>query len=251
MTEPPKVLRETDADAIRLAKTLIRTARSGALATLEPGTGRPLASRVGVSTDIDGTPTILISRLAAHTGALLADPRCSLMLGYPGKGDPLAHARITLSCDAVQADATARERIAGRYLRHQEKAELYATLPDFSHFRLTVQSASLNAGFGRAYALTAEDVLTLAAANGDIAELEPSAVAHMNEDHAEAVGLYARHFAGAPAGKWRLTGIDAEGVDLADGDDVRRVWFETPLASADEVRPVLVAMAKAARAALG
>ncbi|TIX34331.1 MAG: HugZ family protein, partial [Mesorhizobium sp.] len=90
------VIRETDAEAIRLAKTLIRSARFGALAVIEPGTGSPLASRVGVATDLDGAPLILVSMLSAHTGAILADPRCSLLVGEPGKGDPLAHPRLTL-----------------------------------------------------------------------------------------------------------------------------------------------------------
>ncbi|RUY85655.1 HugZ family protein, partial [Mesorhizobium sp. M7A.F.Ca.CA.001.10.2.1] len=72
MDEPKKdVIRETDAEAIRLAKTLLRSARFGALAVIEPQTGSPLASRVGVATDIDGAPLILVSMLSAHTGALL------------------------------------------------------------------------------------------------------------------------------------------------------------------------------------
>lgn len=73
----------------------------------------------------------------------------------------------------------------------------------------------------------------------------------MNTDHAAAVGLYARHFAGAAEGHWRLVGIDAEGMDLADGDEVLRIHFAAPLASAREVHTVLVAMAAAARKALG
>ena len=60
---------QTD-EAIRLAKTLIRTARYGTLATIDNKTGAPNATRVGVGTDIDGAPIILISRLAAHTPAL-------------------------------------------------------------------------------------------------------------------------------------------------------------------------------------
>ncbi|RVB60512.1 HugZ family protein, partial [Mesorhizobium sp. M7A.F.Ca.CA.002.03.2.1] len=59
MDDPKKdVIRETDAEAIRLAKTLLRSARFGALAVIEPQTGSPLASRVGVATDIDGAPLI-------------------------------------------------------------------------------------------------------------------------------------------------------------------------------------------------
>ncbi|WP_295813768.1 DUF2470 domain-containing protein, partial [uncultured Nitratireductor sp.] len=73
---------------------------------------------------------------------------------------------------------------------------------------------------------------------------------HMNSDHADAVENYARHFARASAGKWQLTGIDPEGVDLALSDETRRIFFDTPLSDASQMRPTLVAMAKEARAGL-
>ncbi|HQZ11560.1 MAG TPA: DUF2470 domain-containing protein [Devosia sp.] len=242
----------TTDEAVRLAKTLIRTARHAAIATLDPGTGAPRASRVGMSTDTDGTPTVLISRLAPHTGALLADPRCSLLVGEPGKGDPLAHPRISLACRAreLAPGSPENDRVAARYLAHTPKAKLYAGLGDFRFFRLEVEAASLNGGFGRAYAMSAADVLTASVAIDAIAAAEPGAIEHMNADHAAAVGLYARHFAKAAEGNWKLVGIDADGIDLADGDDVRRVFFETPLADAGEIRAVLVAMAAEARAAI-
>ena len=250
--EPKAVLLPTTAEAIRLAKTLLRTARHAALASIEPKTGWPIATRVGVSTDIDGAPTILISALAAHTPALIAEPRCALLIGETGKGDPLAHARVSLSCRAARIERGSEDdsRIGARYLAHQPKAELYAGLGDFRYFRLQPESLSLNAGFGRAYALAAADILTLTPANEELAAAEPGALAHMNDDHSVAVGLYARHFAKAPEGSWQLVGIDAEGIDLADGDDIRRVFFETPLTSALDLRMRLVHMAEEARSAL-
>jgi heme iron utilization protein len=155
------VLLETSSDAIALAKSLIRKAHHGALATLDPKSGRPVATRVGLATDTDGTPLILISALAAHAPALRADARCSLLIGEPGKGDPLAHPRTTLHCGAREIERGSAEetRIAARYLAHNPKAALYAGLGDFRYFRLEPLEASLNAGCGRAYALTAADVL--------------------------------------------------------------------------------------------
>lgn len=246
------VILETTADAVRLAKTLLRTARSGAIATVAPDTGWPTATRVGVSTDFDGAPVILVSRLAAHTRALLADPRCSLLVGNPGKGDPLAHARSSIACVAreIARDSAEHKRVDARYLAHQPKAEIYASLGDFRYFRLEPQSASLNGGFGRAYALDGEDILNANPANAELAAAEMGALAHMNEDHAGAVGLYAEYFAKAPAGKWRLIGIDAEGIDIADGDDVRRVWFDTELAAPNDMHMTLVRMAGEARRGL-
>ena len=55
------MIRNRRREAIRLAKTLMRTARHGAIAVLDPRTGGPLASRVGVATDADGAPLILVS----------------------------------------------------------------------------------------------------------------------------------------------------------------------------------------------
>jgi putative heme iron utilization protein len=253
MNEPRKdVLRETDDEAIRLAKSLVRSARHGAIATLDPRSRHPQVTRVGLSTDIDGTPTILVSGLSAHTPALRADGHCSLLIGEPGKGDPLAHPRITIRAEAeeIAPGTPDAERIGNRYLAHQPRARLYAGLGDFRYFRLNPGSASLNGGFGRAYSLSREDLLSLSEANDGLAAAEMSAMAHMNEDHADAVELYARAFAKGEAGDWRLVGIDADGVDVLLGDDLRRVFFPTPIGAATEMRQALVELAGAARARL-
>src|SRR5688572_13428223 len=138
MADEPKkdVLRPTDAEAIRLARTLLRAARYGALAVLEPATGVPLASRVALATDHDGAPLILVSALSAHTGALIADPRCSLLVGEPGRGDPLAHPRMTLVCRAEKLERGTPEqaRAERRFLSRHPKAALYAGFGDFSYF---------------------------------------------------------------------------------------------------------------------
>ena len=69
----------------------------------------------------------------------------------------------------------------------------------------------------------------------------------MNADHRDAIDVYARAFAKADGDGWSLTGIDAEGIDIASGDDVRRIFFAEPLASAAELRPTLVALAQQGR----
>lgn len=251
MKDTKDVIRPTDAEAIRLARTLMRTARFGALAVLEPQTGWPMASRVGVATDLDGSPLILVSLLAAHTKAILADPRCSLLLGEPGKGDPLAHPRISLMCRArkLTRDSDDQARAKRRYLNRHPKAQLYAGLGDFFFFRLDPEWASLNGGFGKAYHLGRDDLLVEGAATEGLAESEQSAIDHMNADHRDAIALYARHFAKAAGEGWSITGLDAEGMELASGDDVRRVFFPTQLERAEDLRRVLVDMAKTARGA--
>ncbi len=245
-----------DAEARRLARDLLRRARHGALATLDPETGGPLATRTAVATDMDGAPVILTSTLSAHTQALLKDPRCSLLLGEPGKGDPLAHPRLTLLGRALRIGADAeggetRERLKRRYLARHPKAALYVDFPDFSFWRLKIARASLNGGFGRAYAMTRDDVLTEMTGLEGLLAFEAGAVEHMNADHGDAVALYAQAFCKAEPGDWVLTGLDPEGLDLACGDRVARLWFDAPLTAAQEMRPRLVQLAKEAREKLG
>lgn len=249
MNDKPNVIQPTDAEAIRLAKTLLRTSRHAALATLETDTGTPLASRVGVATDLDGTPLILVSMLAAHTRAIIADPRCSLLLGEPGKGDPLAHPRMTVICKAERLDleSEAGARARRRYLNRNPKAALYAGLGDFHFFRLAMDRASLNGSFARAYLLKADDLLSPACEG--LAESEQGALEHMNSDHLDATDLYAKHFSGLAGEGWTISGFDAEGIDLLNGDKTGRVWFSTLLLVAKSLRITLVDMAKVAREA--
>ncbi|MEW9804540.1 HugZ family protein [Mesorhizobium sp. ZMM04-5] len=250
--KPATVIRETDADAIRLAKTLVRTARFGSLAVLDPTTGAPLASRVGVATDADGTPLILVSQLAAHTQAILADARCSLLVGEPGKGDPLAHPRIALTCRAARLlpGTPEQERARRRYLNRNPKAKLYVGLGDFSFFRLDVERASLNGGFGKAYLLERDDLIVHGPVTDDVSRAEQGALDHMNDHHADAIAVYARHLAKAEGGDWSMTGIDVEGFDLVSGDQSRRVFFAEPLKDSGSLRAALVEMAKAARSSV-
>lgn len=249
--KPKDVLRPTDAEAIRLARTLLRSARHAALAVSEPGTGWPLASRVSVATDLIGRPLILVSTLSAHTGGLESDERCSLLLGEPGKGDPLAHPRMTVKCRARRIERESEEHgeVSRRFLNRHSKAKLYAGFADFSHFRLEPEEASLNGGFGKAYHITRDELLSDAKVAADLEAGEQRAVDHMNDDHLDAIALYACHFAGVSEPlDWRMTGIDPDGVDLIAGDRTARVFFPQKLSSASEMRHALVAMAKAARA---
>lgn len=139
--------------AIAEAKALLGGATYAALATLEPGSGNPQASRVGLSTLPDGTPILIASGLTAHGGALEADPRCGLLVGEVGKGDPLAHPRLMLTCraEAIAAGSPDAALARARYLATHPKAALYVDLPDFRFYRLAVERGSYNGGFGRAY----------------------------------------------------------------------------------------------------
>jgi hypothetical protein len=63
------------------------------------------------------------------------------------------------------------------------------------------------------------------------------------------VGLYATELAGAPAGAWRLSGIDPEGVDLLLGEKALRILFPQRVGTAAAARAALIGLAQEARRA--
>src|SRR5580704_11957985 len=169
-----------DFDPTSLAKNLLRTTRAGTLATIDRNTGHPFASLVNVATDSDGSPLILVSRLSTHTANLEADDRASVLLAATGKGDPLAHPRLTLigSFRQMQRNDADEARVRRRFLARHPKSELYAGFGDFSFWRLDVVSAHLNGGFARAADLKGADILTNTGGAENLLEAEAGAVAH-------------------------------------------------------------------------
>jgi putative heme iron utilization protein len=237
-------------DPRAVGKGLLRTTRAGTLGTLDRNTGHPFASLVTVATDMDGSPVILTSRLSTHTANLEHDARASILLAGTGKGDPLAHPRLTVlgTFAPIARDSEDDVRVRRRFLARHPKAELYAGFGDFAFWRMTVASAHLNGGFARAADLKAADVLTDLTGADELIAAEAGAVAHMNEDHTEATALYATKLLGEQDGPWRISGIDPDGVDLVAGDRTARLPFAERVTGAGPMRMALVAFAKDARA---
>src|SRR6202051_5284949 len=111
-----------DFDAAKLARLLLRRSRQGALATLMAGSGDPYCSLVNVASHPDGSPILLISRLAVHTRNLLGDAGVSLMLDERVEGDPLEGSRIMLAGGAEEAARPDLEIVGRRYLNAHPSA---------------------------------------------------------------------------------------------------------------------------------
>jgi putative heme iron utilization protein len=233
------------ADLARDARGLVRRALKASLATLDPGTGYPYASLIIVATDASGAPTLLISNLARHTRNLVNDNRASILVDGTGAvGDPLQGARVTLFGLAEKTDDPAIRR---RFLVRHPEAEFYVNFQDFSFWRLKVEGAHYIGGFGRIVDLKPEDLLIETAAAEPLLGAERDIVEHMNQDHADAVQLYATALKGAPAGPWRMVGIDPEGCDLLLDGETLRVEFARPIATPNEAREELVRLTQEAR----
>ena len=236
----------TQDDLPRTVRSLLRSLDRASLATALPGeaAGWPYASLVLVAIDHDLSPILLLSDLAEHTKAIRADGRVSLLFdGTGGLDQLLTGPRATVLGHAEQ---TTDGRLKARFLARHPDAALYAEFKDFGFFRIAVERAHLVGGFGKIRWIDAVDLAPPQAAG--LAEAEPGIVNHMNEDHADALQLYAAKLMGLAGNGWKMTGIDPAGIDLRLGGQVARLDFDAPLQAAAEARKVLVALVEKARA---
>ena len=236
-----------DFDPSRLARSLLRRSRQGALATLMAGSGDPYCSLVNVAAHADGSPILLISRLAVHTRNILDDSRVSLMLHERAAGDPLEGARIMLAGKAGEASGDDVAVLRRRYLSAHPSAEAFVDFKDFSLFRIKPAGLHLVAGFGRIIDLKPAQFMTDISDAAALLEAEQGAVEHMNADHRDSMNLYATKLLGAEAADWRCTGCDPDGMDMQAGASTLRLDFPERVTSGTELRKVLVRLAAEAR----
>ena len=125
---------------------------------------------------------------------------------------------------------------------------MYAGFKDFRFYRVMPERAHLVGGFGKIHWLERAALLAAPPPAG-LAEAEEGIVAHMNEDHADAIQLYAQRLLKRAGDGWRMTGIDREGIDLRRAGETARLEFDAPLAAVEQARGVLVSLVAKARAA--
>jgi heme iron utilization protein len=235
------------------ARTLVANVDTGTLCTVaRTPDAHPYGSFVAFGLS-DGMPIFLVSLLAEHTKNMLKNDRVSLLVAMPGTGDPLARGRVTLvgTCRQLEGDEAATARTA--YLEAHATASYYVDYKDFSFWGLDISSIRYIGGYGRMSWVDSSDWLHAAA--DPIASFAPRIIAHMNDDHGEAMHLMALAFSKATVAKdVRMTSIDTYGfemsIDTGEGRRPVRVAFSAPIGSAVEARQALVALTKEARSQL-
>jgi putative heme iron utilization protein len=217
-------------------------------ATLSTGMGDggwPYGSLVLTAVDHAARPILLISTLAEHTKNILRDNRVSLMFDGTGEyQERLTGPRVTVVGRAEKIDdAHAR----ARFLARHPSAAMYAGFGDFAFYRVQPDRAHIVAGFGKIDWVDAGALLTDTSGTAELAEAEADVVAHMNDDHADAVALYANILCEQTGVGWRLTGVDPEGADLSRSGNHCRIAFDKPVATSEQARVELVRLVKRAR----
>lgn len=233
-------------------RELVRRLDRAALATLLPqdngheNISWPYASLVLVAVDHDLSPLLLMSDLALHSQAIKIDDKVSLLFdGTAGLDQPLTGPRVTLLGRAAPTDDP---RARQRFLARHPDAAMYAGFGDFRFYRVTLERAHLVGGFGKIRWIEPAELLP-APPPAALVEAEADIVAHMNDDHAGAIDLYATKLLGLAGTGWRMTGIDREGIDLRQGGSVARLALPRPVDGPEAARKALIALVAQARAA--
>lgn len=231
----------------RAARGLVRRARSATLATILAGAEPfPYASLVTVAADIDGSPILLFSDLSDHTQNLKADGRAALLFEEASAlANPQTGARLTVLGTVRLTDD---ERQRRRFLARHPDA-FYAEFADFHIYAMTVSKAHWVGGFGKSVWFPADDIVAERQAAGLIAACETEVLKHMNEDHREAIQLYARRLLNRSGENWTMIGVDPDGCDLRCDDGYARLEFDERAMDAASLRQALIELARRAREA--
>ena len=163
MAEP--ALTQTSEHESRLAialRALLLQQRVAALGTLGDD-GLPFVSMVPFALEpLNAVLVVHVSGLAAHTGNLLRQPQCSVMVMQAEQDGQPVHAlpRVTLHARAEvlahhdplngQTDTPLHTACRAAYLQRFPEAETMTALPDFRFVALHPVAARQVAGFGAA-----------------------------------------------------------------------------------------------------
>ena len=233
------------------ARTLMHISRTGTLATVSrKHPGWPFGSVMPYGLDGQGRPSFLISNMAMHTQNVRADPRVSLLVAQLGwGGDPLAGARVTVMGQVMPVPEADLEPTRATYLMRYENAAAWVNFDDFTFYRMTVTDVYYVGGFGAMGWVSAEEYT--AATSDPLADVAAGIIQHMNEDHADALRLFCRAYAGLEAEEALMTSVDRLGFRLRVRTDERvqgvRLAFTHEVHSTQEARTALVAMVREAR----
>jgi putative heme iron utilization protein len=225
--------------------------RTGSLSTFSrKQSGYPFGSVMPYGLDDQGRPVFLISTMAMHTQNLQANPRSSLLVTQPeAGGDPLGTSRVTLLGNVLPVAESEVAEARKLYLARYANSKYWVDFEDFSFYRLDVVDVYYVGGFGVMGWVSAAEYC--GAQPDPLADAATDIIKHVNTDHAEALVLLARAFAGIEAQEVTMTSVDRLGFQMRlktqDGARGGRIAFLREVSSPAEARTVLVEMVAQAR----
>jgi hypothetical protein len=247
-SEQPAVAEPTFAER---ARTLVYLGRIGSLSTVSrKQPGFPFGSVMPYGLDDHGHPIFLISTMAMHTQNVQADPRASLLVTQPdAAGDPLGASRVTLLGNVLPVPEPEVAQARQLYLARYANSKYWVDFEDFSFHRMDVVDVYYVGGLGVMGWVSASEYYR--GQPDPLADAATDIIQHMNGDHADALVLLARAFAGIESQEAAMTSVDRLGFHVRlktqDGTRGARIAFLGEVSSPAEARSVLVDMVAQAR----
>lgn len=244
----PQLPEPSHAERVR---TLVSRTMVATLSTLSrKQAGFPFGSLMPYALDLQGRPLFLISNMAMHTQNLKADPRASLFVAQAlMDGDPLGAARATLIGKAEPVPENEVVPAREFYLTTHENSRSWVDFADFGFFRLEPVDIYYVGGFGVMGWVAARDYEQ--ASPDPLAAAALGIIDHMNADHADAMLLLARSYAGFEATEASMTSVDRLGfyvrLKTADGMKGTRINYPHEVRTPEETRKALIEMVRQAK----
>lgn len=252
-------LSSDSASAAIAARGLMRSAAAGVLATQSVAVeGYPLGSVVPFVLMPDGRCVVYVSRIAQHTKNFQQDRRASLTIveaDLSGQGgDPQALGRVSVLGDASRLEGADLEVARARYETFFPESRGHSGVHDFDYWAIEPVRVRYIAGFGAIHWIERE-AFCLPTAEWQAGET--GIVAHMNDDHRDAMALIWQQRCGTPArpedgaleAEPAMLAGDPEGFHMRWGAETVYVPFEGRCETALGVRKEMVRLTKEARAA--
>jgi len=251
--------RITKSDAAIEARHLLWSARNGVLCTLSARVGGwPFGSVAPYALDAHGRPIFMVATIAEHFRNIREDPRVSLFV-QAGEAaaansdvDVQTFGRVTVMGRASLATPEEREDMAPRYYFRLPDSRRYHGTHDFVFLKLDIERVRYIGGFGKIFWLDAAG-FQVDPAQDPLRESADGAVAHMNEDHRDALADMAHGFFGLDVSPeaCEMTAVDERGLWLeVEGHGRHRVDFDRPTGPED-LRVRVVETLRTARARRG
>lgn len=185
--------------------------------------GFPFPTMLPFAPDARHRPIILVSRLAEHTRNLQLDARAGFLVVDAPNENVLDGGRVTMVGRFTPVEAGSASAIARRYLRYHPTAERYLALGDFSFLAMDVERLRFIGGFGAMGWLSGSEFDPLDPLSD---EDEMALTQNFDADAKRALRL-------------ELAGIDRYGADLRVAGVRRRVMFDAPKTTLEELEQAL------------
>lgn len=215
----------THFDALTIARSLMLTSNTATLSTIDPESGFPYGMVTNLAVLPDGTPFFFVTGLAIHARNIEQDSRISLAVSAERVGDVLLRPRLTVAGYARPIENADQDTANRIYLRRFPKSKVYLTLRDARLYRMEITDLQLNGGPARNAVsdVTPQNLLVDLRGADELMRQLDEVIDSLNA--IEGLPQWLAGQVGAEGGRYRITGVDPEGINISSSEKCQRYWF--------------------------